>query len=363
MATRHQLVCLLDDRANRDFDLAGPNIEPLVVRLGESPTVAASAAGARSPMDLLRMTAAARRARLDVFFQPTVYTYFPLPPRLRAVVTIHDALADRFPELTLPSARARLFWRAKVALACWQARLILTVSEFAARDIAAVLGLSPDRIRIATEAPAASYAPSESPQDIAATARRVGLPDRCEWFLYVGGFGPHKHVETIVAAHARLVRERPDDPPWLVLTGPTDNDVFLADTGAIRDAIAAHGTERLVRWTGFISDEDLRQLYAGSLALVLVSACEGFGLPAVEAAACGTPVIATTASPLPQLLEGGGIFVPPNDIDAAANGMRRMMASRTDRQAFGRVARERASLLSWSRCASETLAAIEEAGA
>ena len=75
-----------------------------------------------------------------MFFSPSVYTYFPLPPGLRAVVCVHDCIAERFPELTLPSRRARLFWSAKVKLALWQARLVLTVSPYSARDLERVLG-------------------------------------------------------------------------------------------------------------------------------------------------------------------------------------------------------------------------------
>ena len=361
IARHHELVCLLDQRAMRDFDLSGPNVTPVLVDLAESPTVAASADGARSLPDLLRMTRATSRARLDVFFAPTVYTYFPLPPGLAAVVTIHDAVAERFPELTLPSRRARLFWRAKVALARWQARLILTVSPYAARDLADVLGVPADRIRVALEAPSPSYRAGAGREEIDAVAARLGLPPAGRWFLYVGGLNPHKHVGAIVAAHARVVREHAGSPPWLVLAGPSEEDVFHAEDGALRAAIAAHGTASLVRWTGFVSDDDLRCLYSGALALLMVSACEGFGLPAVEAAACGTPVIATTASPLPELLEGGGCFVAPGDVDAIAAAMRRLLDDEPGRRAMGDVARQRAGELSWDRCARQTLAAIEEA--
>ena len=96
--------------------------------------------GSRGPADVLRFSRAVTGQKLDVFFSPSVYTYFPLPPGLRSVVTIHDAIAERFPELTLPSWRARLFWRAKVSLALFQSRLVLTVSDYAARELTEVLG-------------------------------------------------------------------------------------------------------------------------------------------------------------------------------------------------------------------------------
>ncbi len=361
IARHHELVCLLDERAMRDFDLSGPNVTPVVVdlsRVADGGGFGRRGAFAARP---LRMTRATSRARLDVFFAPTVYTYFPLPPGLAAVVTIHDAVAERFPELTLPSRRARLFWRAKVALARWQARLILTVSPYAARDIADVIGIPADRIRVALEAPSPSYRAGAGREEIEAVAARVGLPSASRWFLYVGGLNPHKRVGDIVEAHARVVRECAGSPPWLVLAGPSEEDVFHAEGGALRAAIAAHGTESLVRWTGFVSDDDLRCLYSGALALLMVSAAEGFGLPAVEAAACGTPVIATTASPLPELLEGGGYFVPPGDVDAIAAAMRRLLDDEVGRRAMGDVARQRAGELSWDRCARQTLAAIEEA--
>ena len=363
LAPEAQFVCFVDQRANECFDLDLPNVERRVVALDQSPTTAAAADGNRSPLDMLRLTWAVARAGLDVFFSPSVYTYFPLPPGLRAVVTIHDAIADRFPELTLPSWRARAFWRAKVSLALAQARIVMTVSEYASREIQSVLGVSADRIRVALEAPAAAYsvpAPAGAVDDI---RRRFNLPPLRPWLVYVGGFNPHKNVDVLVRAHATLVRERGDGAPDLVLVGPTagTGDVFHSDEGRIRGVIAGEGTASRVHWLGFVPDDQLRLIHAGALALVLPSVCEGFGLPAVEAAACGTPVVATIESPLPQLLAGGGIFVAPHDVDALTGALRTLCVDEEGRRTMGLQARARVAELSWIRGARAALAAVRDA--
>jgi alpha-1,3-rhamnosyl/mannosyltransferase len=356
----HEFVCLLDARALARFDLAGSNVRPVVAGQRDSPTTAASADGYRSPRDMLRLTRAIAREPVDVFFSPSVYTYFPLPPRLPAVVTIHDAIAERYPHLTLPSARARLFWKLKVKLALWQARMVLTVSEFAAAEIAEVHRIARTRIRVAPEAPAVAYSPSASAADIDAQARRVGLPAGSRWLTYVGGFSPHKNLDVLIRAHARMARPL-DNPPRLVLIGALRGDVFLGNLSALRDVVRACGTEDLVLWPGYLPDEEIRHLHSGAIALVLPSENEGFGLPAVEAAACGTPVIATTGSPLPQLLGGGGVFVTPRDEDGLAAAIARVAADPALARALGARARRRASELSWSRGARAALDALHEA--
>jgi len=333
-----------------------------LVRVAQSvaPTEAASADGSRSLRDMWRLTRAVAHEPLDVFFFPTVYTYFPVPPSLPAVVTVHDAIADRFPALTLPSARARLFWRLKVRMALAQSPIVLTVSDYAARDVSNTLGVAPDRLRVAVEAAAPVYRPSESAEAIASVASRAGVADGKRWFIYVGGFNPHKHVDLLVRAHAELARDS-TDPPLLLLVGDATSDPFHGARAQIHAAIAACGTESLVRWTGFLSDEDLRHLLSGAVALVLASECEGFGLPAVEAAACGTPVIATTESPLPELLKGAGFFVAPRDVTALVAAMRRLDTDRDARDGMARCAKVRAAALSWPRAARSTLAALREA--
>lgn len=361
-APADEFICLLDDRAHRSFALEAANVTPVIVPQRVSPTVAAGADTSRTPADMFRLTRAVWRNRPDVFFSPSVYTYFPLPPGLPAVVTIHDAIAERFPSLTLPSLRARLFWNAKVALAIRQARLVLTVSEYAAREIVELHRLPRARVRVALEAPAEVYRPSENAAMVTAAAERAGIAAPARWFAYVGGFNPHKHVDVLVRAHAAIAARLPD-PPLLLLVGSLDADVFHGALADIRKAVRQAGTEALVRWAGFVPDEELRHLLSGAVALVLPSASEGFGLPAVEAAACGTPVIATTESPLPELLAGGGLFVPPGDADALASALHRLLTDEPARREFGATARRRAAALTWPAGARAALSALREAAA
>jgi glycosyltransferase involved in cell wall biosynthesis len=355
-------VLLGDEEAAALIDLQGPNVRVVPVELRVPPSRAAAAGGRRSISDMLRLSRAVAREELDVFFSPSVYAYYPLPPRLAAVVCIHDAIASRYPELTFPTRRDRLYWDLKVWLAIRQSRLVLTVSEYAAGELATVMGIRPDRIRVSGEAPADSFRPIEQPHVIRAAAERAGLPPDARWFMYVGGFNPHKNVDLLVRAHAKLARTCDSSPPYLLLVGPLKNDRFYADPARIREAIAAAGTEDLVIWLGFVADEELRYLNSGALAVVLPSESEGFGLPAVEAAACGTPTVATTESPLPDLLAGGGLFVKPGDVDALESALARMLRDDA-RHEMGRVARERAEQLSWERSARLTLDALYEAAA
>jgi len=363
-AREHQFV-LYADRASLDSaGLDAPNVRVVHVAQTVSPARAAAADGYRAPVDMLRLTRAVWQDRPDVFWSPSVYTYFPLPPGQPALITIHDTITERFPELTMPSRRAQLFWKAKVQLALWQATLVLTVSDFAAAEIEEVLRVPRERVRVAGEAAARTFQPG-TVHEAKEAAHAAGVPSGAAWFTYVGGFTPHKHVDHIVRAHGVLVREaleRRTQVPYLVLVGTTSADNFHGVGSGIHEAIAQCGTSDFVRWTGFMPDEALRHLLTGTRALVLASENEGFGLPAVEAAACGAPVVATTASPLPRLLEGGGFFVAPGDLDALAAGMRTLLDD-GERDRRGRVALERAARLTWRASARATLAALHDVAA
>jgi glycosyltransferase involved in cell wall biosynthesis len=362
LAPDDEFVFFVDEKAAQVCDLDLPNLRLVVVDQSESPTDGAAADGHRSPLDMLRLTRAVWREPIDVFLSPTVYSYFPLPPGTPAVVTIHDAIPERLPHLTLPSRKARLFWKAKVKLALLQAKLVLTVSEYSRRELADVHHLSPDEIRVSHSCPSKIFRPSDTREEIEAMARRAGLPEGARWFIYVGGFNPHKNVDSIVRAHARLAAES-DDPPHLLLVGRVSGDPFHGDQGRIRAEIERGGTENLVHWPGFIADDDLRHLHSGAIALLLPSQLEGLGLPAVEAAACATPVIAATTSPLPELLEGGGLFIDPDDEEGLYASMRRLFADDELNRAMGAKARERADDITWVKSALSALDALREAAA
>jgi alpha-1,3-rhamnosyl/mannosyltransferase len=214
---------------------------------------------------------------------------------------------------------------------------------------------------VSAACPSEAFSPSE-PEAIAAMAAKVGLPQGSRWYTYVGGFNPHKNVDAIVRAHARVVSGA-EAPPHLLLVGTIDGDVFHGDQGRIRAEIEQQGTGELVHWTGFLTDADLRHLHAGAIANVLPSQLEGLGLPAVEAAACGTPVVATTTSPLPELLEGGGFFVDPGDEQALFDGMRRLFEDAELQRELGAVALRRAVEITWHRSALAALDALREAAA
>jgi glycosyltransferase involved in cell wall biosynthesis len=147
------------------------------------------------------------------------------------------------------------------------------------------------------------------------------------------------------------------------LVGTRERDDFYTDVTSIENEIEKQGTSRLVKWTGFVTDDELSAIHSRSLGLLLPSECEGFGLPAVEAAACGSPVIATVESPLPELLAGGGIFVRPGDIEALTSGMRRLATDDAFHASAGATARARAHALSWEKSAAAVLDAIRLAAA
>jgi glycosyltransferase involved in cell wall biosynthesis len=357
LAGEHEFVCFMDSFTVPRFGLAASNVRIEVVHQTVTPTVAMSRGG-RSPLDMIRLTQAVRRAGLQAFYSPSVYGFFPLPPRLPALITVHDAIPERFPTSTFPTVRDRWLWWGKVRFALAQARLVLTVSDYAARELSAHLGVPESRIRVTLEGVSSEFRPSDSREDIRAAAERIQLPAEARWLIYVGGFDAHKHVDLLVRAHARVAKRHSERPLMLVLVGSIAG-AFYQDVGSIQALIRELGTEQLVRWTDYLPDAELRHLHSGAIALALVSASEGFGLPAVEAARCGTPVVATTESPLPQVLDGGGVFVKPGDPDAIEGALEQLLSDETARQAMGRRALERASALSWTRSAQVVLDALQ----
>jgi len=266
-------------------------------------------------------------------------TNFVLPPTRRAagVVTIHDLGFALHPETV---DRTSLAYQRLVPRALERARVIVTPSHAAADDLVEVYQTDRDRIMVTPLGvdPAWAVTTPASPQWLEAH----GIPPR--YLLFVGTLEPRKNVPVLIAAHALLRRDDPSTPP-LVLAGAAGwGDVEFSPDDVV--------------WPGYLPQADLRRLTAGAAALILPSRYEGFGLPALEALACGVPVVVSDLPVLREVTGGLAQYVPVGDVDALAATLRITLdaddAGREERRAW-------AATFSWERCATQTLAAYRRA--
>lgn len=322
---------------------------------------AASAAGRRSLPDMWRMSRALSDSRFDIVLFPSVYSYVPVFSRARKMVVIHDVIAETFPHLTVPRPAARLFWSAKVAAAIWQSTAIITVSEFSKGGIVEQLRVAPERIHVVGEASDPVFRRLDNPQ-LPTCLLSMGLDVLRPIVVYVGGFNPHKNLEAFVDAFASAVAQPEFADAQLVLVGEYEREVFHSYHGFIAAQVERLGLAGQTLFTGFLSDEHLVELLNVATVLVLPSLMEGFGLPAVEAAACGCPVIATTASPLPELLPGAGLFIEPNRQELETS-LTAILGSETLRDKMREAGLAAANRLTWRAAAQQLLDVINQIAA
>lgn len=358
----HQFVLFTDGDA-----ATGLEVETVAVRQSRAVTKAAIANGSRRPIDLLRFSAAVARARADVLFYPAVYSWFPCPPGLPNLLTLHDAIAEHYPGMVFPKRRFRRLWQLKVGLARWQATRFLTVSNAARDEIQTYMGIGRERVDLTTEAPKAVFQPLASETAAAAATARIRerfpLPADARWFSYVGGFAPHKNLLGLVDAFARVIAGGCLDM-HLLLVGDISSSGFHSNVEQIRARIAT-GPDLAgrVHFTGYVDDEVLAEIYATSLAAVLPSFSEGFGLPLVEAMACGTPVLAGRAGSMPEIVADAGLIFDPHDESAIAACMTALACDPALARDLRTRSLRRAADFSWPEAARLALASIEHCAA
>jgi glycosyltransferase involved in cell wall biosynthesis len=355
----NRYVLFADAETAAAADLPGA-AERVVVATRRTQAQASSADGWRPLADIVRMSFAVRRRPLDLFFVPSHLTYFPILGSVPAVVGIHDATAALHPDLIFSSSRARLFWTIKERLALAQAARVVTVSESARREIAAALRYPADRIAVLPEAPAPHFAPRTIGPAESARVRALGIEPDDGFVLHVGGISPHKNLERLVAAFARIARDPRHARLRLVLAGDVDRDPFTSSAGDVRAAIARAELEARVVFTGFVDDDLLALLYGAASVLAFPSLAEGFGLPAAEAKAAGTPVIASRAGSLPEVLGDAGILFDPTDEAAIESALRAVLEDPALRTRLRAAGIARARLFSWDRAAEILQGVLEE---
>ena len=352
----HEFVVFVDRPSLENVSIP-EGMETVTVEVSEAPSRAASASGRRRVGDMLAMGRAVSRAGLDVVYFPASYSFFPVWNAGRVVVTMHDTLALAHPEWVFPNWRGRMAWRAKEQAAALWADRIVTVSEAARRDLVAWFRLPESRVRVVSEGPDPVFGPEDDGAESDIVLRRYGIQPGSRYLLYVGGLSPHKNLPRLIEAFARGAR--PDTR--LILVGDI-GDVFHTHIPALREAVERFGLNQRAHFTGFVPDADLAHLYRRAYALAQPSLMEGFGLPPVEAMACGTPVLSSTAGSLPEVVGDAGVYFDPTDIQAMTRAIRSLLADPAERDRLAGLALDQARRFTWASAARSLVECFEELG-
>jgi glycosyltransferase involved in cell wall biosynthesis len=282
-------------------------------------------------------------------FHATAYAV-PRTRRTPVVLTVHDLTLLRAPELGTAALRRTV---RGVAAAARSARRVIADSETTRHDLVVRCGVAAARIRVVPLGVGQAFRPQPIAAAQAQVATRLGI-DR-PYLLHVGTLEPRKNLPALVRAWSALRAARAD-APLLVLAGTPG-----WGAAAVAQAVAASAAPGDVRLLGRVGDADLPALYAAAEALVFPSLYEGFGLPLLEAMACGTPVIASRGGALPEVAGDAALLVDATDAGALAAAIARVVDDGALRAHLRASGLERARAFTWTACAAATLAVYEEA--
>ncbi len=288
----------------------------------------------------LRFAAELWRGRPDVTFVPahTLPILFPG----QAVVTVHDLGYRWFPQAHAFGQRLYLDWTTRFSAR--RASIVLVDSQATAADLNRFYTTRVGRIRVVY--PGVDVPPLG---DVEAARRKYGL-DR-PYFLFIGTLQPRKNIARLVQAYRLWRGQHPEQRIDLVLAGKPG---WLYDPAWVE---AVEG----VRLIGYVDEADKGGLYAGALALVFPSLYEGFGFPVLEAMHCGTPVIASRTSSLPELVGEAGLLVDPLDARSITAAMSRVSEDAALRARLAEMGCAQAQQFTWKRAAGQVMAALEAA--
>jgi glycosyltransferase involved in cell wall biosynthesis len=280
---------------------------------------------------------------IDVFHAPGYI--MPLLTTVPSVVTIHDTIAMQYPEYCLRSnlLHYRMFLPPTVA----RARRIITTTEYSKRDIVATLGAAADTIDVIPLGVHHSFAPVEDESLVNEVVNRYGLPARI--ILFVGNLEPKKNIARIIDAFDAL-RTRVNVPHALVIVG-RKGWLYKRLVRKVRSL----GLERRVIFLGNVPLPDLVLLYNAADVFVFPSLYEGFGIPPLEAMACGTPVVASNAASLPEVVGDAAITVDPRDTRGIGEAVYAVVTDDGLRRSLREKGLKRARPFTWERTARKTV--------
>jgi glycosyltransferase involved in cell wall biosynthesis len=284
----------------------------------------------------------ARRQKLDLF-----HAQYVLPHHLpcRTVLTVHDVSFERFPEFFTRWDHQTM--KLGVRRSCHKADHIITVSEASKRDIVELYGLEPTKVSVTYLGADDSFRPSVDRAEVRRELRKVyGLDE--EFILYVGAIQPRKNIPRLLSAFARVKCEQ-RLPHKLVIVGP---EAWL--TEPTFRSLEASPVRKDILVTGYVPREHLPYFYNAAAAFVYVSICEGFGLPVVEAMACGTPTITSRGSSLEEVAADAALLVDPTDEDSIASAIAKVVSDSDLRARMRESGFRRSKQFSYQRMANQT---------
>lgn len=296
----------------------------------------------------LAMPRATRQDRADLLH--VTYTLPPLLP-CPAVVTVHDISYRLYPETF--SLRDRLLLSLAVPRSMRRAARVITDSEAARRDIIRHYRLPGAKVAAIPLAAGEQFREGIAPETVAAVRARYRLPER--FILAVGNLQPRKNLRRLIDAYAALRTSHPVDCHLVLVGQPYWRHAELARV------ITMHGLEERVITTGYVADEDLPAIYRAATIFAYPSIYEGFGLPPLEAMACGTAVVTSNTSSLPEVIGEAGLLVDPFDTGAIAAALRRLLDDADLRERLRKAGLRRAADFSWREVARRTVHVYEAA--
>ena len=259
------------------------------------------------------------------------------------VVTIHDM--SLWTQASTHDDENVRRGKRRIPIMARKASMIIAPSEATRREIIEILRINPDRIRVISEAARTNMQP-QTAETIAAVKAKYGILG--DYVLYTGTIEPRKNLLRLIRAYEEVLKGAESKPQLVVCGGRgwKDQEVF--------ELIGELKLQQQVKFTGYVPDCDLPALYSGAMVFAYPSLYEGFGLPPLEAMACGAPVLTSATSSLPEVVGEAGIKVDPTDVHAIARELGRMIADQSLRLQLGQKGLERSRLFSWERAANET---------
>ena len=303
----------------------------------------------RSLPNLVRLTRAIARIRADVWFFPSPLYFVPVPTHAPVLLAIHDTIPWCYPHMIFPSYMQRMAWNIKLRLALRQARHLITVSGHARDAIARYFRLPEGKINVISEAPSAMFKPLPDAAGMASISGRLGIPPSARMIIYHGALAQHKNLRTLVRVFNSLSREPAFGDLYLVIAG-SQTGSNQGEFRALRSICS--GTDR-VKFPGSLDDCNLVLALNRATVAVLPSFDEGFGLTGLESVACGTPLIATHSSALPEVLGDAAVYFHPLDEKALSANLTRLLANPDYRRTLRQRGLERTASLSWDSSAMQ----------